>query len=43
MMEFDHDDDEAMSVVPTTPVVLAQCLRDLGFNLEMEVGFHGRR
>lgn len=39
-MEFDHDDDEAMSVVPTTPADLAQGLRALGFNLEMETQDH---
>lgn len=43
MMEFDQDDDEAVRVASSTPADLAQCLRDLGFNLEMEVRFHGRR
>ncbi len=35
-MEFDHDDDEAMSVVPEIPADLAQSLRAIGYNLEME-------
>ena len=35
-MEFDHDDDEAMSVVSETPADLAQSLRAIGYNLEME-------
>ena len=35
-MEFDHDDDEAMSVVPEIPADLAQSLRAIGYNLGME-------
>ena len=35
-MEFDHDDDEAMSVLSETPADIAQILRAIGYNLEME-------
>ncbi len=36
-MEFDHDDDEAMRVAPAAVSHLAECLCDLGFNVEMEI------